>query len=37
MQPIGCRSILAAITCLASVLPAWRAASVDPMAELRDE
>ncbi|HKE18343.1 MAG TPA: ABC transporter permease [Kofleriaceae bacterium] len=30
-------AVLAAITCLASVLPAWRAASVDPMAALRDE
>jgi ABC-type lipoprotein release transport system permease subunit len=37
MQPIGRRAILVAITCRASVLPAWRAASVDPMAALRDE
>ena len=29
--------LMAAITCVASVLPAWRAATVDPMVALREE
>jgi putative ABC transport system permease protein len=30
-------ALMAAITCLASVVPAWRAAAVDPMTALREE